>query len=193
VSERTEPPSTQPGRDGEPKVEQLQLEQLQQELAASRGELEARDHRIDELSRAYSALLTEQKEIRGRLEREKDRVLEAERGKIATALLQVGDEIERALSSAHENHGPLAKGVQLIHENLGKTLASLGLERLSLVGTPFDPNLAEVVDVVPVDEQALDGQVAAEVAPAYKLGDRLVRPGRVRVARFVPKAASRRE
>ncbi|MBI5549039.1 MAG: nucleotide exchange factor GrpE [Deltaproteobacteria bacterium] len=159
---------------------------LHEELGKVRSELELRDRRIDELARAYSGLLNDQKEYRSRTEREKERVLEAERGKIALHLLQVGDEIERALASAAQDQGPLAQGVRLIHEGLAKTLASLGLERLKLVGTPFDPNLAEALDLVPTQEEANDGQIVAELTAGYRLGERVVRPARVRVARYLP-------
>ena len=160
-------------------------EETPKELAA---ELESRDKRIDELMRAYSGLLNDQKDFRARLEREKDRVLESERGKIALHLLQVGDEIERALGAAKDEQGPLAQGVKLIHEGVGKALSQLGMERLSLLGTDFDPNVAEVVDVVPVTDPNSDGKVVAELVPAWRSGERLVRPARVRVGRLSPAA-----
>lgn len=184
MSERPDNPSGETAAR-ETKVER-ELDEVLEELHAVRRELESRDRRIDELARAYSALLNEQKEFRGRLEREKDRVLESERGKIALYLLQFGDEIERALGAAHGDEGPLAQGVRLIHEGLNRTLTSMGIERLALVGRPFDPNLAEVLDVQPVSEPARDGEVLSELAPGYRLGERLLRAARVRVARYMP-------
>lgn len=179
--------SSAPGASPEAgSVLEAELPRMRQELQSVRSELESRDRRLDELARAYSSLLNDQKEFRGRLEREKDRVLEADRSKIVTHLLQISDELERALSAAHEDQGPLAKGVRLIHEGLSRTLVSMGLERLSLVGQPFDPNLAEVLDVVPVKEVSADGHVLEEITPCFKLGSRVLRPARVRVARHVP-------
>ena len=157
-----------------------------EDVARLRAELATKDARIDELVRAYSSLLNDQKDFRVRLEREKDRVLESERGKIALHLLKVGDEIDLALAAAKDDQGPLAHGVKLIHEGLGKTLAQLGLERLSLLGTAYDPNLAEVVDVVAVGDAESDGKVVAEVAAGYRVGERVVRAARVRVGRCVP-------
>jgi molecular chaperone GrpE len=180
-----QPPSQQPskpeaeGTEGELKKVRLDMDKL---LA----EVESRDKRIDELARAYSSLLNDQKDFRARLEREKDRVLESERGKIAMHLLSVGDEIERALEAAKDDKGPLVQGVKMIHEGLAKTLSQLGLVRLALVGTDYDPNLAEVVDLVPVLDKDSDGKVVAEVAPGYRVGEKVVRPARVRVARLVP-------
>ena len=147
------------------------------------AELESKDKRIDELARAYSGLFNDQKDFRARLEREKDRVLESERGKIALHILHIGDELERALAAAKDERGALADGVRLIHEGLGKTLGLMGLERLSLLGTTYDPNLAEVVDVVPVADKDSDGKVVAEIVPCFRVGEKVVRPARVRVGR----------
>jgi len=159
-------------------------EKAPDEGAGSSAELTATKARLEEVTRAYSAMFNDQKDFRSRLEREKDRVLEAERGKIALHLLQVGDELERALSVAQDDQGPLGKGVRLIHEGLGKTLASLGLERFVVVGQPFDANLAEAVDLVAVSEEALDGHVVAEVTPGFRLGGKVLRAARVRVGRY---------
>ena len=101
-------------------------------------------------------------------------------------LLKFGDEIELALRAAGDDESPLAKGVRLIHEGVAKTLSEMGLVRLSLLGNAFDPNVAEAVDVVPVQDEASDGKVVAEIAPGFTLGERIVRPARVRVGRYGP-------
>src|SRR5512143_3172193 len=55
--------------------------------------------RLDELARAYSALVDDNKAFRQRLEREKARVVEAERASVAQALLEAADDLERALAA----------------------------------------------------------------------------------------------
>lgn len=158
-----------------------ELEQTRQELARTTG-------RLDEIARAYSAQLNEQRDFRARIEREKERVLAAERGKIAIALLEIGDELDRALG-ADGAQGPLGKGVRMIHDGLMRRLQAMGIERLSLVGKPFDPNLAEAVDLIPVTDPAQADVVVSEDVPGYKLADKILRPARVRVARYVAPAA----
>jgi molecular chaperone GrpE len=161
---------------------------LAAELERTRSDLERTSSRLDEIARAYSAAVNEQRDFRVRLEREKERVLEAERGKIAVVLLEIGDELDRALAAGGPQ-GPLGEGVRLIHEGLMRRLQVMGIERLSLLGRPFDPNLAEAVDLVPVSDPAQEGTVVAEAVPGYKLGTRVLRPARVRVARFVGEPA----
>ncbi len=152
--------------------------------------LAAQEARIDELTRAYAALVEDNKAFRQRQEREKSRVIEAERASIAQALLEAADDLERALAavSSTEVKGKaienLLEGVRLSLAALHKRIAELGAERLSVAGQPFDPRLAEAVDTVPISDAAQDGCVVQEIRPGYRIGERVLRPARVRVGRL---------
>lgn len=147
--------------------------------------------RIDELTRAYAALVEDNKAFRARMEREKERVVEAERERIAQALLDTADELERALTAVSGAAAPsegvlatLAEGVRLTLASLARRIAQLGAERLEVVGERFDPHVAEAVDAVPVADEAQDQMVLQEVRPGYRIGERILRPARVRVGRL---------
>lgn len=152
--------------------------------------LAAHAARIDELTRAYAALVEDNKAFRQRLEREKARVLEAERASLAQSLLEAADDLERALSavSSTEAESPvladLAQGVRLSLAALHKRIAGMGAERLAVEGQPFDPQVAEAIDVVAVADAAQDGAVIQEVRAGYRIGDRVLRPARVRVGKL---------
>lgn len=152
--------------------------------------LAAQAARIDELTRAYAALVEDNKAFRQRMEREKARVLEAERASIAQSLLEAGDDLERALSAVGSAEGQdpsvttLLQGVRLSLGGLQKRIAELGAERISVAGQPFDPRLAEAIDTVAVADAAQDGLVLHEVRSGYRIGDRILRPARVRVGRL---------
>lgn len=155
------------------------------------GELARRDARIDELTRAYAALVEDNKGFRARQERERVRVVEAERAHVAQALLEATDDLERALaavSGAGEASGAalqnLVQGVRLSLSALHKRVADLGAERIPVVGQPFDPHVAEAVDTVAVAEESRDGVVVQEVRPGYRIAGRVLRPARVRVGRL---------
>lgn len=145
--------------------------------------LRAQAARIDEISRAYAALLEDNKAFRARLERERDRVVEAERARVAQALLEAADELELAVSAAPRADDPLHRGVKLVLSGLWRRIGELGAARLEVVDRPFDPQVAEAVDVVEVAEAARDGLVVAEVRAGWRVGDRVLRPARVRVGR----------
>jgi molecular chaperone GrpE len=141
--------------------------------------------RIDELTRAYAALVEDNKAFRQRLEREKARVLEAERSALAQALLEAADDLERALAavSGAEAAGSLAEGVRLSLGTLHQRIARLGAERIPVLGLPFDPHVAEAIDTVTVGDAEQDGRVVQEIAPGWRIGERVLRPARVRVGR----------
>jgi molecular chaperone GrpE len=146
--------------------------------------------RLDEITRAYAALVEDNKAYRQRLERERDRVLEAERVRLAQGLLEAADELERTVAAippaAVPAHGPLATllaGVRLALAVLERRIAELGATRLDLVGTRFDPRLAEAVDLVPVRDASQDEIVVEVVRAGWSIGDRILRPARVRVGR----------
>jgi len=146
--------------------------------------------RIDELSRAYAALVEDNKAFRQRMEREKARVLEAERTGIAQTLLEAADDLERALSAVGSADGKdrtlanLVEGVRLSLAAIHKRIAELGAERIAVAGQPFDPRVAEAVDTVAVADAAQDGLVVQEVRAGYRVGERILRPARVRVGRL---------
>jgi molecular chaperone GrpE len=146
--------------------------------------------RIDELSRAYAALLDDNKAFRQRMEREKARVIEAERAAVTQALLEAADDLERALAAVSgageggDDVRPLVDGVRLSLGALHKRIADAGAVRLSVAGQPFDPRVAEAVDTVAVASAEQDGVVVQEVRPGYRIGDRILRPARVRVGRL---------
>jgi molecular chaperone GrpE len=142
--------------------------------------------RIDELTRAYAALVEDNKAFRQRLEREKARVLEAERLSLAQTLLEAADDVERALAAVgvDEAAGPLAEGVRLSLATLHQRIARLGAERIPVVGEPFDPHVAEALDVVTVGDADQDGRVVQEIRAGWRIGDRVLRPARVRVGRL---------
>ncbi len=140
--------------------------------------------RIDELTRAYAALVEEGKAARARLEREKARVLEADRAQLAQALLEGVDHLDRAMAAARDATGPLVEGVRLTLAALERKVTELGASRITVVGQRFDPRLAEAIDVVPVADPAQDDVVVQEIQSGYRIGDRVLRPARVRVGRL---------
>jgi molecular chaperone GrpE len=111
-------------------------------------------------------------------------VIEAERAQVAQALLEAVDELERALAAAGDATGPLVDGVRLTLASLAKKVQDLGAERIAVLGQRFDPRVAEAVDLVSVSDAAQDDVVVQEVQAGYRIGERILRPARVRVGRL---------
>lgn len=161
--------------------QQLQIEKLTSELASSRK-------RVDELARAYKELLADREEFKARLSRERERLLNVERGNVAEKLLEAIDELELVVQGSNDTESALYQGVKLIRDGLLTKAQQFGIERLNLVGKPYDPNAAEAADMAITHDEAEDQKVLAEIRAGYRLGDRIIRPARVKVAKYVQPA-----
>ncbi len=129
--------------------------------------------------------------------------VEAERAQFAAEatavfirkLLPILDDFERALQTLPDNlrHLTWVEGIALIYRKLQLALESEGVQPIEVrPGDPFDPMWHEAVLYEPA-EGFEDGQIVEELQKGYKLGDRVLRPTLVKVARKVeptPQASS---
>jgi molecular chaperone GrpE len=159
-----------------------------EEKAQLQAELEASRRRVDELARAYQALNKDREEFKQRLTRERERMMDVERGNVAGTLLEAVDELDRALAASGQDNSALARGVRMIRDSLLAKLQSTGIERIQVVGQPFDPNMAEAADMEITTTPEEDQKVVAEVRAGYKLKDRVIRPAQVKVAKYIAPA-----
>jgi molecular chaperone GrpE len=152
-------------------------------------ELEASRRRVDQLARAYQELQKDREEFKQRLTRERERMVDVERGNVATLLLEAVDEMDRCLvMSEGDVSSPLAQGVKMIRDGLLSKLQQTGIERLQVVGRPYDPNTAEATDMELTTNPDEDQKVVEEARAGYRLKDRIIRPARVKVAKYVAPA-----
>jgi molecular chaperone GrpE len=172
--------------DSAPQVESAEAESPQAESARVSTELEAARRRIDELARGLQHSESERESFKLRLTRERDQLLELEKGKVALVLLEAIDDLELCLSTPDDS--PLWRGVKLIRDGLIKKAEDFGLERVELKGLPYDPNLSEASDMEVSPIEADDGLVVAVIRAAWKLKGRVLRPGRVKVAKYLKAA-----
>jgi len=100
---------------------------------------------------------------------------------LITDLLPVLDDLERALENASDDFdGPAwVDGIRLIYCKLKAVLEDQGLLEVEAEGKEFDPNLHEAVMCVEGEE----GKVCEEIQKGYKIGDRLLRPAKVKVGK----------
>jgi molecular chaperone GrpE len=156
------------------------------EVEKMQAELDAARKRLDEVARGYQGLLQEREEFKVRLTRERERLLDVEKGEVAQVLLDAVDELDLCLAAAEDS--PLARGVRIIRDGILSKLQSAGIQRLEVVGLPFDPNTAEASDMEITPDPEADQRVTAEVRAGYRMKDRVIRPARVRVAKHVTPA-----
>jgi molecular chaperone GrpE len=153
------------------------------------AELDATRRRVDQLARAYQELQKDREEFKQRLTRERERMMDVERGNVATALLEAVDELDRCLSmSGGDAASPLGQGVKMIRDGLLSKLQQTGIERIQVVGLPYDPNTAEATDMEITTSPDEDQKVVAEARAGYRMKDRIIRPARVKVAKYIAPA-----
>lgn len=167
------------GSEPEAAVEVSEVERLTADLDAARK-------RIDELARAYQAGERDREAFKQRQTRERDQMLDLERGKVSLTLLEAIDQLDLCLQNADES--PLAKGVELIRSNILKKAEASGIERVELVGQHFDPTFAEASDMEITPNEADEGRVISVSRPCYSFKGRVIRPGLVKVAKYVKPA-----
>jgi len=98
-------------------------------------------------------------------------------------LLLVIDDFDRAVAAdAEASPGSYRKGVELIHAKLQELLKKHGVKPIDALGADFDPNLHQAVIHEPAPGHR-DGEVVGELRKGYMIGDRLLRPAMVKVAK----------
>jgi len=99
-------------------------------------------------------------------------------------MLPVVDNLERAIEHAvqsSEEKNPIVEGVQLVLRQFTTAFERLEVTAVEAMGQPFDPNLHEAISQQESD--AAPGTVVQVLQRGYKVGDRLLRPALVVVAK----------
>lgn len=108
--------------------------------------------------------------------------------KFAREILEVGDNLRRALEAAGDTSDAdpamktLVDGVEMTEKVLLKALEKNGIEKLEPLGEKLDPNKHQAVFEMPHPEYP-DGHVAQVMQAGYVLKDRLLRPAMVGVTK----------
>jgi molecular chaperone GrpE len=166
------------------------------ELIATRSELKRVEVVLEKLAEErqdlYDRLARRQADFenyRRRVERERAETYGRVAAEVAAQLLPVVDNLQRALdaeatfqSSESEEFRHFLRGVELIGKQLNGVLESLGVQPVPTVGHPFDPHIHEAVATEEAGEFEPD-TVTAELVRGYRLGDKLIRPAMVKVAK----------
>lgn len=122
---------------------------------------------------------------RARLEADYSRRAELDKQKVLLPLLDVLDNLERALaaSGSADSDENLRRGVEMTAGLFRARLQSLGVEAIPVLNQPFDPNVGQAVGVISVADPDQDGLVQEEVLRGYRIGEQILRPAHVLVGK----------
>jgi molecular chaperone GrpE len=166
----------EPERDRKPSY----VEDLERQLADKTAQLQS-------VAVEHRRALEEFEQAKLRIRREVARDVERGKRAVVAELLEVLDNLDRAINAAREGDAPvdaLQRGVELVRDQFLAKLEALGVQRIDALGQVFDSSSHEAISVAPVSDAAQDGRVVAVAKEGYAIGDELLRPASVVVGRM---------
>ncbi|MGU3494732.1 nucleotide exchange factor GrpE [Xanthobacteraceae bacterium A53D] len=162
-------------------------------VEAEKAQLEAE---VAAFKDKYLRAFAEAENIRRRADREIADAKVYGIASFARDVLNVADDLSRALAAVDQETKDTAEGalkglidgIELTERSLLKNLEKHGVRKVEPVGEKFDPNLHQAMFEIP-DATVPAGTVMQVVQSGYVIGDRVLRPAMVGVARGGPKVA----
>ena len=163
------------------------------EVANENNPVAVLEAQVAELRDRFLRAVAEAENVRKRAERDiADERVYGITG-FARDILVVADNLARTLEAVAAEarisaEGPLKallEGVELTDRELQKALAKNGIRQINPQGEKFDPHFHQAVYEVP-DANVPPGMVAQVIQPGYAIGNRVLRPAMVGVAKAVP-------
>ncbi len=128
-------------------------------------------------------LRAEMENYRKRQQRLAEERVTREKDALLRKFLEVVDSLDRAIRHLDEDN-PAYEGLKVTYDLMQSLLRSEGVEAIPSVGHAFDPTLHEATAVVPAAEsQEAEMVVVDEDRRGYRVGERVLRPARVVVAK----------
>lgn len=158
------------------------VEDLERQVADQAAQLTA-------FSADHRRALEEFEAVKARLRRDVGREVERGRRAVLVELLEVLDNLDRAITAApsggesRDAAERLTRGVELVRDLFLSKLAGFGVVRLEATGQPFDAARHEAVTTTPVEDPTQDGAVVAVMKAGYTIGDEVLRPAAVVVGK----------
>jgi molecular chaperone GrpE len=156
------------------------VEELERKLA------DAEKQAAEYLSK-YRGASQEFEDARARMRKELAKDAERSRRDVLVGLLEVVDNLDRAIDAAKkvgkDAGDPLLQGVEMVRQQFLTKLDGFGVKRIDALGAEFDPSLHEAVTSVPAPDDSSDGRVLGVITHGYRIGDEILRPALVAVGK----------
>lgn len=178
--EQVEEPAEEASEVAEQAPESEEADELKA-LRAGLNELEAKAaENLDGWQRAQAEFANYKK----RVTRDQAQLYEETKGRFAKRYLEILDDFERALGELpKEGEGAKwAEGIELVYRKFSAYLESEGIRRMEITDMTFDPNRHEAI-AQEESENHKSGEIIEIVQPGYMLGERVLRPAIVKVAK----------
>ncbi|WP_290033861.1 nucleotide exchange factor GrpE [Ligilactobacillus cholophilus] len=140
--------------------------------------------KYDEMEDKFLRAEAEMQNMTKRFKNEQAQLLKYEGQKLATEILPVMDNLNRALQSEVEDEASsqLKRGIEMVANDMEKALKDNEITKIKALGEKFDPTKHQAVKTVPVEEGQEKDTVVEVYQDGYMLKDRVLRPAMVVVA-----------
>jgi molecular chaperone GrpE len=142
----------------------------------------------------YRQSAQEFEQARARMRKELSKDAERNRREVLISLLEVVDNLDRAIDAALAVRSgqaaaddPLLHGVEMVRQQFLAKLEGFGVKRIESQGAAFDPRLHEAVTTVDASSPDADGRIVGVIAHGYRIGDEVLRPALVAVGQLQPR------
>lgn len=137
-------------------------------------ELKQSQIECENLKNQYLRVLADYKNLENRIEQERIRMTYAIKRSLVESILSVMDIVDKAQIYNKSQE------IILVSQALMDSLKDFGVLEVNLLGQPYDPIKAEVIEVL---EGKKDGVIAEVTQKAYQINETIIRPGKVKVYR----------
>ena len=160
------------------------IQALSKDVERLNSELENTRAKMDEYLQGWQRALADFSNYKRRIERDQTQASQAAAGSIIKRYLDVVDDLDRALKNRPQDGegASWANGIELIYRKLLTILDAEGVKVIEAEGKEFDPAMHEAISMETSSEVS-SGYVIGVIQQGYTLGDKVLRPARVRVAR----------
>jgi molecular chaperone GrpE len=154
------------------------VEELEQKVAE-------KDKQAQEYLTKYRQAASEFEEARLRMRREISKDVERARREVISEFLDIVDNLDRAIDAGRRSSAAdsLLQGVEMVQRQFLSKLEGIGVKPIESIGAAFDPSLHEAVTTVPVASPDQDGVIVGVIRQGYRIGDEVLRPAAVAVAK----------
>lgn len=143
----------------------------------------------------YRQSAQEFEDARARMRKELAKDAERSRREVLISLLEVVDNLDRAIDAALRlrsgqataGDDPLLQGVDMVRQQFLAKLDAFGVKRIESQDALFDPRFHEAVTTVDASSPEADGRIVGVIAHGYRIGDEVLRPALVAVGQLQPR------
>lgn len=145
------------------------------------NEIDELKSEVDRLKNAYAKAYADTENVKKRLQNEADTNKKYRIQSFAKGILPAIDNLERAMAASDDSESQLNKGVEMIYNQLIKSLKDEGVEEIDCLNKKFDPNFEQSI-MVEKKEGVEPGVVIEVLQKGYMLKDRVLRVAMVKIS-----------